>query len=174
MTDLLPILFAGYDDAWTRLDKRLTGLTQHEYLWQPATPTWTVHNTDGTWHADLTHPEPIPAPVPTIAWRLWHIAADCLNGYLRTSPDGQPLTVTATEWHGDVDTALRDLRTAANAFRTQLTALGEDGIRTKLGPAWGPFAEATHAELVIHAHDELAHHGAEIALLRDLYRATGE
>jgi hypothetical protein len=27
------------------------------------------------------------------------------------------------------------------------------------------------ADLVVHAFDELAHHGAEIALLRDLYRA---
>jgi hypothetical protein len=50
--------------------------------------------------------------------------------------------------------------------------MGEDGIRTTLGPAWGPFAESTHADLVVHAHDELAHHGAEIALLRDLYRAA--
>jgi DinB superfamily len=167
MTDLLPLLFTGYDEAWSRLDQRLTGLTQDEYLWEPAKPGWTVR--DG--QADWTDPEPVPAPIPTIAWRLWHIAATCLDSYLAISPDGCPLTVKGLQWHDDVDTALRDLRTAAEAFRTQMTAMGEDGIRTKLGPAWGPFAEATHAALVIHAHDELAHHGAEISLLRDLYRA---
>jgi hypothetical protein len=83
----------------------------------------------------------------------------------------KPLTVTGREWHLDVHTALQDLHTAAAAFRTTMTALGEEGIRTPLGPNWGPYAESSHADLVIHALDELAHHGAEIALLRDLHRA---
>jgi hypothetical protein len=168
---VLPMLFTGYDEAWSRLRARLVGLTQEEYLWEPVTPAWTVRDIDGTWTVDSANPDPDPAPVTTIAWRLWHIAAFCLDGYLSEIPGGCPLTVKGSQWHGDVESALRDLRTAVDAFRSQLTALGEDGIRTKLGPKWGPYAEATHADLVVHALDELAHHGAEIALLRDLYRA---
>jgi len=38
------------------------------------------------------------------------------------------------------------------------------------GPAEGPWAEASMAELVFHINREMLHHGAEIALLRDLYR----
>ena len=33
----------------------------------------------------------------------------------------------------------------------------------------GPYVENSWAELGLHAADELAHHGAEIILLRDLY-----
>ncbi|WP_448623596.1 DinB family protein [Geodermatophilus sp. URMC 64] len=168
---VLPLLLGGWDDAWGRLDRRLDGLTDDEYLWEPVAGAWTVRRTDAGWRADRVHPDPDPAPVTTIAWRIWHLASDALASYLDRSPAGRPLAVTGTDWHPDAGTALRDLRTAAAAFRDHAVALGEDGIWQPLGPAWGPYAEASWAALVVHAFDELAHHGAEIALLRDLYRA---
>jgi hypothetical protein len=39
-------------------------------------------------------------------------------------------------------------------------------------PAEGPWADSPYADLVLHINRELIHHGAEICLLRDLYRAT--
>ena len=168
---VLPVLLRGWDDAWGRLDARLAGLTDEEYLWEPVPSSWTVRPTDGGWTADWADPDPDPAPVTTIAWRLWHLASDCLASYLSRSPAGHPLEVTGTRWHGDAATALADLRTAAQAFREFAAALGEDGLWQPMGPNWGPYAEDSWADLVVHAFDELAHHGAEIALLRDLYRA---
>jgi hypothetical protein len=169
---VLPVLLRGWDDAWGRLDSRLEGLTDDEYLWEPVASPWSVRpGAGGGWTADWADPDPDPAPVTTIAWRIWHLASDCLASYLSRSPAGRPLEVTGTQWHGDAGTALADLRTAAAAFRGTATALGEDGLWQPLGPAWGPYAEDTWADLVVHAFDELAHHGAEIALLRDLYRA---
>jgi hypothetical protein len=168
---VLPVLLRGWDDAWERLDHRLVGLTDDEYLWAPVADTWTVRPVAGGWTADFADPDPDPAPVTTIAWRLWHIASDCLSSYLSRSPGGRPLTVVDHQWHGDAATALHDLRTAGTAFRDTMTAMGEDGIWRELGPAWGPYAEDTWADLLVHAFDELAHHGAEVALLRDLYRA---
>jgi hypothetical protein len=52
-------------------------------------------------------------------------------------------------------------------------ALGADGLSRPCGPAEGPFADASMAELVLHIHREVIHHGGEIALLRDLYRRPG-
>ena len=80
------------------------------------------------------------------------------------------MAVTGTAWHPDAASALADLRTAAGAFRAQVVAFGEDAVWQPLGPAWGPYAAASWADLVVHAVDELAHHGAEVALLRDLHR----
>jgi len=40
-----------------------------------------------------------------------------------------------------------------------------------LGEAWGPYADSTVLALALHAQREVTHHGAEIALLRDLFRA---
>jgi hypothetical protein len=51
-------------------------------------------------------------------------------------------------------------------------ALGEDGLTNPCGTTEGPFADAPMAALVLHIHRELIHHGAEIALLRDLYLHT--
>ena len=39
------------------------------------------------------------------------------------------------------------------------------------GPAEGPYADYPMAALVLHINREVIHHGAEVALLRDLYRA---
>jgi hypothetical protein len=122
----------------------------------------------GRWTADWAEPD--PAPFTTIAWRVWHLASDCLADYLDRSPGGRPLPTTGRQWHGSPEPAVRNLRTAAEAFRAAMTDLGEDGIWVRLGPAWGPYAQASWADLLVHATDELAHHGAEIALLRDLYR----
>ena len=169
--EVLPVLLRGWDDAWQRLDARVEGLGDAEYLDAPVPAAWTVRPAaGGRWTADWSDPDPVPAPVTTIAWRLWHLASDCLAGYLARTAHAGPLVVSGREWHGDAASALRDLRTAASSFRTAMTEMGEEGIWRPLGPAWGPFAEASWADLLVHATDELVHHGAEIALLRDLYR----
>ena len=50
-----------------------------------------------------------------------------------------------------------------------MRGLDDDGLAEPVGPAEGPYAEAPCAALVLHIHREVIHHGAEIALLRDLY-----
>lgn len=45
-------------------------------------------------------------------------------------------------------------------------------LATPVGPAEGEFAELPYAALVLHIHREAIHHLAEVALLRDLYRAN--
>ncbi|RHA39655.1 DinB family protein [Cellulomonas rhizosphaerae] len=167
---VLPLVLSGYDDAWHRLDARLAGLSDDEYLWEPVGGAWTVRAADEGWLVDWEDPEPDPAPVTTIAWRLWHLGSDCLADYLRASDVPRPVAVTGRAWHGTAAPALADLRAAAAAFRATMAALGENGIWAPMGPDWGPFGEEPWAALVVHATDELAHHGAEIALLRDLYR----
>ncbi|MDM7855688.1 DinB family protein [Cellulomonas alba] len=170
----LPLILSGYDDAWTRLDARLDGLTQDEYLWEPVAGMWSVRPVPGGgWRVDHVRPEPEPPPVTTIAWRLWHLASDCLADYLRASDVPRPIQPSGAAWYGEVGPALTDLRASAAAFRSTMEGLGEDGIWEQMGPRWGPFAESPWAALVVHATDELAHHGAELALLRDLYRSWG-
>ena len=44
-------------------------------------------------------------------------------------------------------------------------------MQEPVGEAEGPWAEYPMAALVLHLNREAAHHGGEIALLRDLYRA---
>jgi hypothetical protein len=54
--------------------------------------------------------------------------------------------------------------------RRGVRGLGADGLARPCGSAEGPWADHSMAELVLHINREMLHHGAEIALLRDLYR----
>ena len=78
VTDRLDELKDFYADALG-----LDGLTDEEYLWEPVPGSWnlrprgeeitTMAAGGGDWVADFEHPEPFPAPVTTIAWRLAHL-----------------------------------------------------------------------------------------------------
>ena len=51
--------------------------------------------------------------------------------------------------------------------------LTPDELARPVGPTEGPWADAPMASLVLHITREVLHHGAEVLLLRDLYRAGG-
>ncbi|MDI1466303.1 hypothetical protein QEZ54_35530 [Catellatospora sp. KI3] len=50
--------------------------------------------------------------------------------------------------------------------------LDADGLARPLGAEGGPYADEPMAALIVHLNREVMHRGGEIALLRDLYRAT--
>jgi hypothetical protein len=159
------------DDAWTRLWTRLQGLTDAEYLWEPVPDSWSLRGDGAVREVDWADPDLDPAPVTTIAWRVWHIGSDCLASYVSPHLGEWPLTVRGREWPADADAGLEALQRCFEVFRERIVALGDEHLWDPLGPAWGAFAESSWADLVVHALDELAHHGGEVGLLRDLYRA---
>jgi hypothetical protein len=70
----------------------------------------------------------------------------------------------------DADRRPADL--AALAFtwwRGLVASLDDETLNTPLGEAAGYFADATGRSFVLHIADELIHHTAEAALLRDLF-----
>ena len=168
-TPVLPLLLDGYDYITGRVRARVTGLGDAEYLWEPVPDMWSVRPQDGRWVADPNRLVPDPAPMTTVAWRLWHIGSDALAGYLARDGADWPLPVPEGEWFGDAASAVDGLDRAFAAFRAKIVGLGETGLARELGPDWGPYQHDSWAALVLHAIDEVAHHGAEIALLRDLY-----
>ncbi|HEV3497720.1 MAG TPA: DinB family protein, partial [Actinomycetes bacterium] len=65
------------------------------------------------------------------------------------------------------------LRRRDRHWHDGIAALDDEGLRRPLGPRVGPYAEDPMAALIAHINREVMHHGAEIGLLRDLYRASG-
>lgn len=153
---------------------RLVGLTDDEYFWEPVPNCWTVRPTEaGGFAIDWTWPEPVPPPVTTIAWRLCHIASAVLA--LRANHhfgDGS-LTLETTRWPGTADEALAFLDRSYAAWTAGLASLSVKDLARPVGPAEGAYSEYPFATLILHINREVIHHGAEIALLRDLYRAAG-
>jgi hypothetical protein len=165
-----PLLLSSLDYVWSRIRERLNGLTADEYLWEPGPGCWSVRpGPDGSWQVERPSPEPVPPPMTTIAWRLWHIGSECLAGYTAKGLGPWPLKVRDREWYTAPDDAIEALDVAWAAFRAGLGELGEDGLWQPLGAGWHEYAADPWAGLVLHAQDEMSHHGAEIALLRDLY-----
>jgi len=66
---------------------------------------------------------------------------------------------------------LADLDAAHDRWVAGVQQLGEEGLQRSADEAEGPYAAYPLASLVLHIHREVIHHGAEILLLRDLYRS---
>jgi len=71
---------------------------------------------------------------------------------------------------GTAAEAMAALERAHAFWRDVLQELPEASWWEPLGPIAGPYAEDDKASLVLHQLDEQIHHGAELGVLRDLYR----
>ena len=105
----------------------------------------------------------------TIAWRLAHIIVGVLGARVASHFGGPPADYQTFEYAGTAAAALRQLDEVYAAWIQGVHGLGVEGLTRPCGPAEGPFAEYPMAALVLHINREVLHHGAEIALLRDLY-----
>jgi hypothetical protein len=171
------------DGHWKhQLRPRLDGLTDEEYFWEPVADRycWNVRRrTDdtpadapgrGEYTVDFSFPQPEPAPVTTIAWRLAHIIVGCLGMRSASHFGGPPVDYQTYEYAGTAAQALGQLDAGYATWIAGVRGLGAEGLSRPCGPAEGPYADLSMAALVLHINREVIHHGAEIALLRDLYR----
>lgn len=162
---------------------RLDGLTDREYHWEPVADSWGVRRRDaasgaeqpgsGDWTCDFSYPEPDPAPVTTIAWRIAHVVVGVFGARAQAHFDATFEWGAADyqEWAyaGSADEGLAQLDATYLAWTDGVRGLTVDDLARQVGPAEGPFADHPMAELVLHINREAIHHLAEIALLRDLY-----
>ncbi|MGW3660590.1 DinB family protein [Streptomyces sp. NPDC005151] len=197
---LIPLL-QQFDFARGRLTDRLAGpvmdsgngtdievppMTDEEYLWEPVPDCWSVRRRAdgpgkgatllvgaGDWGRDSSNaPHPTPPPFTTLAWRLSHVSemlalrADHTNGSHALTRDDYHVT-------GDAAGAIADFDASATAWREALLSADDTALDT-VGHSTYPHGsdpEDLFIETVWWVNQELLHHGAEIALLRDLFRA---
>ncbi len=82
-----------------------------------------------------------------------------------------PVDFASFRYAGTAVAALEQLDTAYQAWVDGIAGLGTAGLAEPAGPPGSLLADWSTAGIVLHNQRELLHHGAEIALLRDLYRA---
>jgi hypothetical protein len=194
---LAPLL-EQYDFATTRLISRLAGptsnsgddsdvavtpLTDAEYLWEPVHGCWSVRRRidgpgegatkligAGDWGRDGSPESPWPPPFTTIAWRLDHLTETLLGRSSHLGGD-RKFDRALYEPRPDAAGAIERFTEAAADWRAALVAVDEsDYDRTGLSSyPYGSDAEETFLSIVWWQNQEILHHGAEIALLRDLY-----
>jgi len=163
-----------------QLRPRLDGLTDHEYRWEPVAGCWNVRprgtstapivGGSGEFTVDYAYPAPDPTPVTTIAWRIAHLVVAVLGARVAAHFGGPPIDYATHDCPGDAAGALAQLDQAYAGWTAGVRGLGTSGLHRPCGPAEGERGEHPMATLVLHINREMLHHGAEIALLRDLYR----
>jgi hypothetical protein len=162
---------------------RLKGLTDEEYLWEPVDGCWSVRpDANGAMRIDGhgVWPHPSPPPFTTLAWRIQHIAVGVFHTRASTFfGDGsvpedadmaderhypQQLPTNAAEAVGLLEKTYR-------WWTDGVRELTDEQMMEPLGPRGGYYADQSMASLVLHLNRETMHHGGEIGVLRDLYRA---
>jgi len=158
-----------------RTRRRVEGLTDQEYRWEPVPLCWSLRpHSAGRLRADGAVWPPTTS-FTTLAWRLWHLT--CCYGQSRNARLlARPVDLNACfEMHADAPqtaaAALAALDEAAGRWRGLLESMSEDELDEPMGPVAGEYAEQRKAGFVLHMIDEFVHHGAEVDLLRDLYRS---
>jgi hypothetical protein len=135
---------------------------------------WSLHpDEDGKLHLrwGLVFDE-VP-PFTTIAWRYTHIS-DLLSEercatWLGLEPE--PENLFADGAPPDAKRARELFEKAFARWKRYVTATDETKLFEKVGSVGRNFADRTRVQFVLHILDEAIHHGAEIGVLRDLYRA---
>lgn len=158
----------------------LATLTDDEYLWEPVPGCWSIRARadaatpmaagGGDLVADFAWPEPVPAPVTTIAWRLAHLIVGVFASRNAIHFGGPAADYQTWDYAADAATALGQLHGAYDRWVGGVGRLGAEGLERPVGPGEGEWAALAYADLVLHISREAIHHGAEILLLRDLYR----
>lgn len=168
------------DWHWThQLRPRLDGLTDDEYFWEPVRGCWSLRprgtstaptlGGSGDYVIEFGYPPPQPEPVTTIAWRLGHILVGVFGARVASHFGGPPVDYLTYDYPATAADALNRLDEVYAAWRAGVAARDEAGLAEPCGPAEGPYAAEPFVALILHINREAIHHGAEIALLRDLY-----
>lgn len=164
------LLAVEMDEAWQSLRRRLNGLTDKEFFWQPVPDCWTVHpDRSGHWIVDYAEPAPDPPPFTTIGWRLVHVAA-CKVMYYEYAFGPGELTWDELEMPHGAARAIAWLEEGNAMLCTALDGLSDADLDEMRLTNWGAPWPTWRILWTMALHD--LHHGAEIGCLRDLYRAT--
>ncbi len=170
MMSAVGLLRAQWERSCERLLARLEGLTDEEYRWEPVAGCWNVRPDPGSlsgWTVDYPDVEPDPPPFTTIAWRMLHVS-DGNTIYWEHAFGPAQRSFTDLAPHGDAAGAIGYLAESQRPVTAILRVLDDERLDERRSTPWGERWTAGRVLAVL--VDEQVHHGAEIALLRDLYR----
>jgi hypothetical protein len=180
MDDRLSVVLQPSDFLWDQFSARLVGLTDDEYFREPVPGCWSLRRRGqstapeqvgrGDWVLEEGHVD--TPPFTTIAWRLCHMAMGELMRYNWTF-GSHDLQVDDIEWPPDATAAIAFVTDTHQAWRggletvtsAQLDQIGFSQMPLGLDP------QVRFLDLVAWQTAETVHHAAEVACLRDLYRA---
>lgn len=123
--------------------------------------------------AHTGEPEPDAAPVTTIAWRLGHLHSDFSGRWEWTFGERRHDPTLLVDFTPSATLALERFWTLLDHWRDSIAAVTDEQLDT-VGFSQYPYGsdpDDPYVAVLAGANLELIHHMAEIAVLRDLWRA---
>ena len=168
--DRRALLAATMEQTYARLRDRLEALTEEEFLWQPIPGAWTIYEVrPGHWTYHYEIPDPVPAPITTIAWQVVHLGTTRLMYHEWAYGPGN-LTFPNIAIPHKASAAIQFLGEGYEVLRRDLEAETEDGLDLPRKTNWGDEWPAWRIFTTMIDHDAL--HTGAIGNLRDLYYWT--
>ena len=178
-TDRLGILMDQLVTSRQISQQRLEGLTDDECFWEPVAGSWSIRRRGteqtanargvGDWVLDYEHPEPTPAPLTTIAWRLGHLSAGFWGRWEWTFGERQTPAhdyVFASSTAEIVDRFWMEL----DRWQASIATLTDEQLdMIGFGQYPGLDPHIPFIAIVWWTNREFIHHMSEISLLRDLW-----
>jgi len=160
-------LRAVLDESYARLRKRIDGLTDDEFFWEPARDCWTIYeDRRGHWTYHYAIPDPDPAPMTTIGWQLIHLAT-CKVMYHEWAYGRARLTFPEIVIPHTAPAAIEMLDRSHLTLAGALNGLSDQELDEPRKTNWGELWPAWRIFWTMADHD--AFHGGVIGYLRDLY-----
>jgi hypothetical protein len=183
--DRVGVLLDQFDTSWEMARERLDGLTDDEYLWEPAPGALSIRPAAeirtfalgrGDWRLEWPRPEPDPPPPRTIAWLLGHLFDGFLGRYEWTFGPRQADPLTLATFTPSASEAVARLGAVLGDWKAGIAGLTDDQLD---GPGYGQYPVGLDPQIpfigiIWWTNRELIHHLAEVAFLRDLYQARSQ
>jgi hypothetical protein len=183
------------------LNRAWDGLTDDELFWEPFVDSWGVRRRaecrtatpfgDGDWVADFdmgvveaTIGGTASEPLTTIGWLLWHVGSlpgrlldlDFLGGTYATESGWTSPYIAAHPVFTTAGDAVEVMRAGWRALDRALRESTDEQLE-QTARFW-TYGDAPHlptygAQVIASVLNEISHHGTQMCMLRDLYRASG-
>jgi hypothetical protein len=163
---LAELLSANFRGMLGVLQARIADLTDEEMAWEPVDGCLRM----GQLAPRVTHFDGVPEPVSTIGWRLEHIATGMSEERVLRwlAVEGVAPTVQP---HGTADQMRLWVAASVDWFCSLVASIDDEHLWQPMGPVAGGFGDGPRAGFVMHLTNDAIHHGAEVGVLRDLWRA---
>lgn len=183
-TDRVGLLLDQLTTSTDVAQERLDGLSDDEFLWEPAPGAWSIRPRasavtkaafgPGDWVLDFETPEPDPAPLTTIAWRIGHLLSGVAGRYEWTFGARSTEPKELVDFRPDAAAMTQQLWRVLDQWVAGIESLDDEQLDV---PGFGQYPYGLDPQLPFIAivwwnNREVIHHLAEVALLRDLYRVT--
>jgi len=179
------------------LERAWTGLTDEEFLWEPAPGTWSVRPVaesrtatpfvSGDFEADFDAGVTVSPdwakdgePLTSIAWLFWHVGSmpgraaelDFFGGEHTAASGWTSPYIASHPIFSTADEAVTEMRTGWRALIEALQSASDDQLErpTRFWGYGGEGQLSTGAQIVASIVNEVSHHGTQIGVLRDFYR----